>query len=453
MYDLLQLEQIYPVGMRDDGDRILILAENTAPPPVRCEKCGHAPLYKHGKRRYTYADTPIHGKPVKVEIETRRYRCKVCGTVVTLSSPSLDDKRVATRRLVRFIQNRCFEMNYARISKETGLALNTVKNIAQDYLAHLQESGETETPRLLGIGGLTVLGESRCILLNLEMRSLFEVLASRTKAHLTDYFQKLNDRDRIEWVVIDLWEPCEVVVGQQLPDARIVIDRFHVLKEASSRLDELRKHLQAKLSSEHRVRLKKYLRRLLLLRGEHNRTEKDLENIEYVKKRYPELYLALTINEAFFSIYDAPNRAAGEKAFDDWKDSIPKDYRKYYGPVANLVDRHHRDIFNYFECPITNGYTEAMNGVIRAMNRPAHGDSFEILRARSLYHRILRESGTVVTHTGDTKDISQPVSTMGDRIEKSYGTPISTLEAMAEREETSRKGKDLHRGMQIATFC
>ena len=112
MYDLLQLEQILPVGMRSDGDQILILAENTAPSPVRCEKCGYAPLYKHGKRRYTYADTPIHGKPVKVEIETRRYRCKACGTVVSVSSPSLDDKRVATRRLVQHVQDRCFETTF-----------------------------------------------------------------------------------------------------------------------------------------------------------------------------------------------------------------------------------------------------------------------------------------------------------------------------------------------------
>ena len=439
MHDLLQLEQIRPIGMRGDGNQILILAENTALPPVRCEKCGHAPLYKHGKRRYTYADTPIHGKPVKMEIETRRYRCKACGTVVTLSSPSLDDKRVATRRLVQYVQDRCFETTFTRIAKEVGLVLNTVKGITQDYAAYLEEWGELETPRLLGMDELHILDKPRCVLVNLEMRSMFEMLASRTKAHLTDYFQKLKHRDRIEWVVIDMWKPYEVVIGQQLPDARIVIGRVHVLKEASSRLEELRKHLQAKLSSEDRVRLKKYLR-WSLLRGEHGRTEKDLENIEYIKKHYPELYLALTIKEAFFSIYDAPNRAAGKKAFQDWKGSIPKDFRKYYGPVANMVDRHHRDIFNYFECPITNGYTEAMNGIIRAMNRLTRGDSFEILRAKSLYYRIMRESGTVVTHTGDTKDISQPVSTMGDRIEKSYGTPISTLEAMTEREETSRKG-------------
>ena len=438
MYDLLQLEQIQPIGMRDDEGQILIIAENIASPPEQCEKCGNSPLYRHGKRRATYADTPIHGKPVKVEIETRRYRCKACGTVVTPSSPSLDDKRVATRRLVRYIQDRCFGTTFTWLAKEVGLALNTVKGITQDYAAHLEEQVDLETPRLLGLDELHILDKPRAVLVNLEMHSMFDILESRTKAHLTDYFKGLKDKNRIEWVVIDMWKPYELVIGTQLPNARIVIDRFHVVKEASKKLDGLRKHLQSKLSSQDRIKLKKHLR-WSLLRNEHNRTERDLENIEYIRKHYPELFLALTIKEEFFGIYDAPSREMAEKAFQAWKSSIPEDFRKYYGPVANMVDRHHRDIFNYFDCPVTNGYTEVMNGVMKAMNRLGRGYSFEILRARSLFYRVMRESGTVVTHTGETKDISKPVSTTGDRIEKSYGTPISTLESLAEHDDLLRK--------------
>ncbi|WP_419607357.1 ISL3 family transposase, partial [Thiolapillus sp.] len=159
------------------------------------------------------------------------------------------------------------------------------------------------------------------------------------------HFKGLKDKNRIEWVVIDMWKPYELVIGTQLPNARIVIDRFHVVKEASKKLDGLRKHLQSKLSSQDRINLKKHLR-WSLLRNEHNRTERDLENIEYIRKHYPELFLALTIKEEFFGIYDAPSREMAEKAFQDWKSSIPEDFRKYYGPVANMVDRHHRDIFN-----------------------------------------------------------------------------------------------------------
>ncbi|WP_419606683.1 transposase, partial [Thiolapillus sp.] len=222
------------------------------------------------------------GKPVKVEIETRRYRCKACGTVVTPSSPSLDDKRVATRRLVRYIQDRCFGTTFTWLAKEVGLALNTVKGITQDYAAHLEEQVVLETPRLLGLDELYILGKPRAVLVNLEMHSMFDILESRTKAHLTDYFKGLKDKNRIEWVVIDMWKPYELVIGTQLPNARIVIDRFHVVKEASKKLDGLRKHLQSKLSSQDRINLKKHLR-WSLLRNEHNRTERDLENIEYIR--------------------------------------------------------------------------------------------------------------------------------------------------------------------------
>ncbi len=438
MHDFLQLTQIRPIGMRDDGDKILIFAENIASPPDRCDKCGNAPLYRHGKRQYTYADTPIHGKPVKVEIETQRYRCKACGTVVTLSSPSLDDKRVATRRLVQYIQDRCFGTTFTQLANEVGLALNTVKGISQDYAAHLEDQVELETPRLLGLDELHILGKPRAVLVNLEMRSLFDILESRTKALLADYFNNLKDRDRIEWVVIDMLEPYELAIRKQLPNTRIVIDRFHVVNEAAKKLDELRRHLRSKLSSEDRIRLRKHLQGSWL-RNDEIKTRKDLEDIEYIGSHYPELSMALTINEKFFSIHNASNREAGEKAFQDWKDAIPKDFRKYYEPVAGMVDRHHGDIFNYFDCPVTNGCTEAMNDVMKAMNRLGRGYSFEILRASSLFYRVMRESGTIVTHTGETKDISKPVSTMGDRIEKSYGTPISTLESLAENDELIRK--------------
>jgi hypothetical protein len=40
------------------------------------------------------------------------------------------------------------------------------------------------------------------------------------------------------------------------------------------------------------------------------------------------------------------------------------------------------EIFNYFDHPITNAYTEALNGLIRRMGR---GYSFEALRAKILF--------------------------------------------------------------------
>jgi transposase len=44
-----------------------------------------------------------------------------------------------------------------------------------------------------------------------------------------------------------------------------------------------------------------------------------------------------------------------------------------------------KEILNYFDHPITNVYTEAVNGVVKVENRMGRGYSFEVIRARILF--------------------------------------------------------------------
>jgi len=43
------------------------------------------------------------------------------------------------------------------------------------------------------------------------------------------------------------------------------------------------------------------------------------------------------------------------------------------------------EIFNYYDHPITNGYTESVNNLAKGMNRMGRGYSFDVIRARLLY--------------------------------------------------------------------
>ncbi len=438
--DLLQLTNIRPLGVREEGQGLIIVAENTTS-PQSCPKCGHEHLHRYGTRKATYTDTPIYGRPTKIELEVQRFRCKRCKAVLQAESPDLDDRRNATRRLIRYVQDRCFDTTLSWLAAEVGVAVNTIKNIAQDYIAHLEENIVRETPRLLGIDEVSIVGKPRCVMVNLEMHTLFEMLESRKKDRLIKYFESLSNRDQVEWVVIDMWQPYKIVINQTMPHAGIVIDRFHVVKEASRQLENLRKNIQSQLPRSARLKLKKNAR-WSLLRSEATRTEQDKDTLELIRNHYPDLYQAWMLKEAFHSIYDEPDRASAERAFEAWKNSIPPEFSGFFQPVADMVDRYYQEIFNYFDCPITNGYTEALNGVVKAMNRMGRGYSFEMIRAKALFSHIVRESGTVVRHTGEIADISRSVSTMGERIEKVYGTPISTLEALSGREERATDAKN-----------
>lgn len=49
------------------------------------------------------------------------------------------------------------------------------------------------------------------------------------------------------------------------------------------------------------------------------------------------------------------------------------------------------EIFNYFNSPITNAYTESLNRLIKTMNHVGRGYSFQVLRAKILFTQGYRK--------------------------------------------------------------
>lgn len=422
--DLLLLEGVIPLGTSDEGDHMKIIANAGVLAPAKCPSCGHQPLYKHGSRVYQYADTAMHGKPVKVEIERQRYRCKECGKVETPEIPSLDDKRIATRRLVNDIQSKCFTKTFSDLSRETGLVVNTIKSIALDYMERLDQIYVRETPRIMGVDEVKICGKYCAVITNIEMRTAFDMLQKRTKDVIVPYFRNLKDKDRIEWITLDMWGPYKDVLSQEIPDARMVVDRFHVVEKASNALEKLRIKIQGEVDKSDRLRMKKHLRWGLLRRNK-KRTPEDDEKLEYIRKHHPDLAMAYDLAEQFHDIYLHNNRTDAEKAFEDWMKAIPPEFMGDFGKVAEMVNRHHKNIFNYFDCPITNAYTEAANGLMKLSNRMGRGYSFEITRGRYLYSKVASQAGKIITHSGSPNSISDSVEAWGNTKVTDYGRYIA----------------------------
>jgi hypothetical protein len=59
--------------------------------------------------------------------------------------------------------------------------------------------------------------------------------------------------------------------------------------------------------------------------------------------------------------------------------------KKSFAPLLTATRNWREEILAFFDHPISNGYTEALNGVAKVINRSGRGYSFEVLRARLLY--------------------------------------------------------------------
>lgn len=382
-----------------------------------CPHCGGQALLKHGTDHQEIRDLPCHGKWVTITVEHQRFRCKICRKTCYQPLPGMDTKRFMTQRLVTYIEHKAISTNrtFASIAEEIGVTPRTIRNVFDDAVAVLNRTSFFETPAILGIDELHVLGAPRGIMTNLEAHTLVELLEDRRKPTIMHALRQLKHPDRVRTAVIDLWKPSREALQQVLPDASIVCDKFHVLKLATTALEALRKDISSTLPEAQRKTLKMH-DRYLLLRRFHELSPEDRFVLETWTKNYPLLGQAHQLKEQFFEIYSHSTREQAEAAYFAWMESVPKELRPVYWPLMLTIEEWGEYIFNHFEQGhITGGFVESANSVARVLNRMGRGYSLPVLRARLLYGWNRKRAST--SEAGNDPGV--------DGHER--GVPISTL--------------------------
>lgn len=251
-----------------------------------------------------------------------------------------------------------------------------------------------KTPCFLGIDEIKIkkIGEVT-VVTDLEHHTLFDMFEGRNKRRLIEYFTALEGTDEILWVCSDMYRPFEDTLKSTMPNARWVVDHFHVVNKANDALDYVRKCVQQSLSKKERIKTKKGLAFSLRTRYENMSTE-DTEKIRMIRTN-PKLAIladAFDLKEDFYRIYEenGTSKDNAQAAFAAWEQSIPSNpvFDKFR-EVAQMVHNHYEAIFAWWDCPsaISNGYTECINRLIRENNLRGRGYSFEILRGRTLYRK------------------------------------------------------------------
>lgn len=360
--------------------------------PASCEACARRPVYAHGSYEQRVVDVPHHGRPTIIILSRRRYRCQACGKTFSDQVPDLDPKRLATRRLVTYIRQHCLRRTFADMAREVGLDDQTIRNVFDDLVAQLKATTRFETPRFLGLDEIKVIGRSRAVVTNVEQNTLYDMLLDRNKTTLVAYFRQLPEREKVEVLTMDMWSVYAQVALTCFPGVPIVIDRFHVERMANDALEKVRKTVRKGLTTHHRLKLKND--RHLLLTGFDRLSAAQQDTCRAWFEVYPLLGQAHAAKEGFAQVYRQRNRADAERVFDQWQAELPEAILPYFRELVHAVGTRRRDVFNFFDYPITNAYTESINNLIKLENRLGRGYSFEVLRARMLYDQKATKAGS-----------------------------------------------------------
>ena len=352
--------------------------------PAVCIFCGTAgELRPYGVREQRFMDLPIHAKRTGILVGRRRFKCHSCGRTFIEPLADMNEGHRMTKRLLRFVQAESLRITFTEVAHQCGLDEKTVRLIFKEYTAELAKTYDFVTPSVLGIDELYLIGKPRCVLTNVEYRTIIDLLEKRDRQTVQKYLAGLRDGHKVEVVTMDMWNPYRLAVQSALPNAVVVVDKFHIQRMANQAMEQVRKNLRESLSDKKRRQLKRD--RFILLHRKRDLDDADLFILDTWTKNFPQLGQAYDLKEEFFNIWNETEKQAAWARYLEWKQAIPAELVVQFKDITTAVDNWQGPIFNYFDTGVTNAYTEALNGVMKVANRNGRGYSFDAIRAKMLY--------------------------------------------------------------------
>jgi transposase len=211
------------------------------------------------------------------------------------------------------------------------------------------------------------------LVMNGQNGELLHMAEGKKKESLQSFFDKLSDEQKkgIVAVGMDRAGAYYEVVKEQLPQADIVFDKFHLIANYNEVIDKVRRAEWHKASEQDKGVIKG--QRYNLFRNPENRS----------KPQTRSLYRLLAINESIMRVYvlkDALRelwtyeyRGWAEKYFDKWvgwaKDSAVEALQTFARSLVKARD----EVLNYCKHKITTGPLEAFNNTISRIIHRACG--------------------------------------------------------------------------------
>jgi transposase len=226
------------------------------------------------------------------------------------------------------------------------------------------------------------------VISDLNTRRVVWVSESRSKKALDEFFQIIGKAacSRIEVVSIDQHDDYAKSVREHCTKAKIVWDRFHLMKTFGEALNEVRKTLHERLDNSE-VDLQKLTRgkyRFSFLKNSSRRTREEREHIDDVVQRNEDFAALEIIKEGMAAFFDSLDLATAKERLIQigrWIDQkIVADMLKGEQPAFRPLETWYKHLAggwdtlkNYFEFRVTSALAEGVNNVIKALKRRAFG--------------------------------------------------------------------------------
>ena len=361
----------------------------------RCPLCHAGSVSIYPLRERLIQGLPYGTKATYFKVTVHRIYCRKCKQITVEKLPFLSHSEARqTQAFERTIIELRRDMTISAISRHYNIAWSSVKEIEKRYLQRKFRRIPMKKVRIIGIDEIAIgrIGGRRpaywTIVRDLEAGSVLCVDKGKDGDSLRGFLQRLKrSRAKIELVAMDMGKSFVAWVKENLPDAKIVFDHFHVIKMMNEKLDIVRRRTMVRLDDDERRILKN--KRFLLLQNQEDLSEEATAELAKLKKHFKELADMHMMKETLRSIYRiAMSPVEAETALRDWCDKAMLIPSIWLHKMAKTILSHWDGILGYWRYnALTSAGMEGFNNKVRTLIRQAYGyrdEEYMILKIHDL---------------------------------------------------------------------
>ncbi len=387
LYHVWGIRGYRTVGMEKLNPRTALATLEPLPSVYRCPRCGSKDVIRKGIKMRMFLGTPVGQCRMYFEAAIPRVHCGRCGITRQVRVPFAEEKSRHTRQFERYALELARITTTKHAAEHLGVAWGTVRDIEVRYLGRKYNKPKLKHLRHIAIDEI-YLGKRMkfvTLVLDLESGAIVYVGHGRSAESLDPFWKRLRGSGaRIEAVAADMSNAYALAVHENLPDAVLVNDRFHVIKKYNEMLTELRRELHREATTKLEKKILKGTRWLLLMR---------MDNLDDRRREPQRLLRALKLNESLATAYylkddlnqfwEQPNKLAATWFLDSWIADAQNSGIALLMKFAKSLASHRNALLAWHDYPISTGPLEGTNNKIKTLTRQAYGyRDFEFFRLK-----------------------------------------------------------------------
>lgn len=353
---------------------------------VACPGCSGTHLRIKDRFRRRIRHVTIGQEPSWLEVDAHKFCCQDCGKYFNTRFPGVG----RWRRHSEPFRQQVFEdhkhgIDRKCLSEQEGIGTATVERWFHELLDRkMREMADRVCPRALGIDEhfFTRKDGFATTLCDLEHHRVFEVMLGRSEVSLARGLSRLKGRERVRVVCMDMAEPYRQIVRRYFPLAKIVSDRFHVIRLINDHFLKQWRQIDPE-SSRHRGLLS-----LMRRKQEHVSPEQEVRLNHYLDHQKPVLGILWRVRNHLIDLMSIKTQTQRNcrplvSKLLELIDQLKRSGLALIESLGHTLERWSEEIARMWRFSKNNGITEGFHTKMEMISRRAFGfRNFENYRLR-----------------------------------------------------------------------